>query len=113
MEPKGSKMEPKGPKMEPKGPKMKPKGPKMEPNGDQNASKLRFSKKDGARTLWANRRVTQKSTVWPKRSPQGSILETILVPFPLKIHPKIDPKIDAEKVMKNDGKMMQKWIENL
>ncbi len=49
MEPKGPKMEPKGPNMEPKGPKLEPKGPKMEPNGDQNASRIRFSKKVSSR----------------------------------------------------------------
>ena len=28
------------------------------------------------------------------------------------MHPKIGPKIDTEKVMKNDEKWMQKWSKN-
>ena len=31
--------------------------------------------------------------------------------FPLKIHVKINAKIDTEKVMKNNEKWMRKWIE--
>ena len=69
-------------------------GQKREPKGDQNASKSRPSEK-----------VAKRS---PKGSPRQDEMGAFLVQKPSKIHPKIDAKIDAEKVMKFHEKLTKK-----
>ena len=100
-DPKGSQRDPKGsqrePKGSPKGAKGSQKGAKREPNGVQNASKSR-SKLD----------IRKRS---PKSHQHDSKIDDFWSNFPSKIHVKINAKIDVEKVMKNDEKMMRKWIE--
>ena len=76
--------DPKGAK---KGPKWSAKGAKREPNGDQNALKTRFSEKVSSR---------ERSVVrWCHSG--GAVLADGVAPG---VDFGIDPKIDAEKVMK-------------
>ena len=106
-------MEPKGANMDPKRAQMEPKGPNIDwkdaESGSKNIKKHAARKKVDSKNgpVGSGRRFLEP--FWSNVSPQGSILEVILVPFSFK---NVIKNLSRNRAAKNHAKNMKNKRKN-